>query len=217
MPTRHNEHTLAYVLGEPVPSPDTKQPHASSRPEEERATQPASPPSPQPSLPESFLLRLTITKSTHDKLRQAQALLSHAVPPGGVAEVLDRALDMLITHLRRRKIGGTGGRATGTQSGRGAAPPLGGKGGEGNPLTNSRYIPSPVRRAVWDRDGGQCGFVGADGHRCGETRFLEFDHAQPVARGGRPTVENTRLRCRAHNQYEAERTFGAFMERKRGR
>jgi hypothetical protein len=38
----------------------------------------------------------------------------------------------------------------------------------------------------------------------------------PVARGGQPTAANLRLRCRPHNQYEAERTFGAgFMEHKR--
>jgi hypothetical protein len=38
----------------------------------------------------------------------------------------------------------------------------------------------------------------------------------PVARGGEATVERMRLRCRAHNQYEAERAFGvAFMVRKR--
>ena len=38
----------------------------------------------------------------------------------------------------------------------------------------------------------------------------------PVARGGKATVENTRLRCRAHNQYEAERTYGSgFMREKR--
>jgi hypothetical protein len=37
-----------------------------------------------------------------------------------------------------------------------------------------------------------------------------------VARGGEATAENLRLRCRAHNGYAAERTFGAgFMERKR--
>jgi len=35
-------------------------------------------------------------------------------------------------------------------------------------------------------------------------------------RGGETTVENLRLRCRGHNQYEAEQTFGAgFMARKR--
>jgi hypothetical protein len=37
-----------------------------------------------------------------------------------------------------------------------------------------------------------------------------------VARGGRATVEGIRLLCRAHNQYEAERVFGAgFMDEKR--
>jgi len=45
---------------------------------------------------------------------------------------------------------------------------------------------------------------------------LEFDHVDPVARGGEATVEGIRLRCRAHNQYEAERMFGAgFMASKR--
>ena len=37
-----------------------------------------------------------------------------------------------------------------------------------------------------------------------------------MAREGRATVERMRLRCRAHNQYTAERTFGAgFMNQKR--
>jgi hypothetical protein len=45
---------------------------------------------------------------------------------------------------------------------------------------------------------------------------LEYDHIVPVAHGGKSTVENVRMRCRGHNQYEAERTFGSgFMERKR--
>jgi HNH endonuclease len=44
---------------------------------------------------------------------------------------------------------------------------------------------------------------------------LEIDHIEPVARGGEATVENLRLLCRAHNQYAAEREFGAeFMSRK---
>lgn len=54
------------------------------------------------------------------------------------------------------------------------------------------------------------------GHRCRTRKLLEFDHIDPVARGGKATVERMRLRCRAHNQYEAERAFGAdFMRRKR--
>ena len=40
----------------------------------------------------------------------------------------------------------------------------------------------------------------------------------PVARGGKSTAANLRLRCRAHNQFKAEQTFGAgFMQEKRAR
>jgi len=52
--------------------------------------------------------------------------------------------------------------------------------------------------------------------RCGSRKLLEFDHVDPVARGGEATVDGIRLRCRAHNQYEAERVFGTgFMAIKR--
>ena len=38
-----------------------------------------------------------------------------------------------------------------------------------------------------------------------------------MARGGLASVERIRLRCRAHNQYAAERAFGVgFMKEKRG-
>lgn len=149
--------------------------------------------------PERFLLQLNIGTSTRDKLRYAQALLSHAVPSGDVASVLDRALDALITHLEKRKAG------AGTRRPRRRCS-----------TTGTRCVPAHVRRGVWERDQGQCTFVGATGHRCQSRRFLEFDHMDPVARGGEATLERMRLRCRAHNQYEAERTFGAgFMSRKR--
>ena len=40
-------------------------------------------------------------------------------------------------------------------------------------------------------------FVSADGVRCTERGYLEFDHSMPVARGGQPTVEVMRLLCKA--------------------
>jgi hypothetical protein len=141
---------------------------------------------------------VTVSKATHDKLRQAQALLSHAVPSGDVAEVLDRALDALIERLERRKYGASErpGRARNSE--------------------NPRRIPAHVRRAVRARDGDQCTFVIDRGRRCAERKFLEFDHEVPAARGGEATLSNIRLRCRAHNQYDADRVYGAeFMRHKR--
>ncbi len=77
-------------------------------------------------------------------------------------------------------------------------------------------MPGDVRRAVHARDGEQCAFVSEAGDRCGERGFLEFDHVIPFARGGEPTVPNTRLLCAAHNQHAADRSFGAaFMEQRR--
>jgi 5-methylcytosine-specific restriction endonuclease McrA len=152
---------------------------------------------------ELFRLHVTIGKRTRDKLRYAQALLSHAVPSGDVEQVLDRALDALIEKYEKRKFGAS------TQ------PPtrLRGWSRQGS---QARHVPAPVRRAVWERDQGRCTYVGVSGHRCGERKLLELDHVDPVARGGQATVERMRLRCRSHNQHEAERIFGAaFMKEKR--
>jgi HNH endonuclease len=65
-----------------------------------------------------------------------------------------------------------------------------------------------VRRVVWARDGGRCGFIAASGHRCGERAFLEYHHVVPYAIGGKATIANIQLRCRAHNGYEADVFFG---------
>src|SRR6266850_5336901 len=165
---------------------------------------------PSPAIPERFFLQVTIAKSTRDKLRHAQALLSHAVPSGDMAQVVDRALDVLIEKLERRKVGAVSSRWRGRRAAREDEPEI------RPPRGGARHVPSHVRRAVWERDNGQCTFVGGKGNRCKATGFLEFDHVRPFARGGRATVAGIRLRCRAHNQYEAERAFGSeFMKRKR--
>jgi hypothetical protein len=63
-----------------------------------------------------------------------------------------------------------------------------------------------------------CTFVSETGKRCDSRDFIEFDHVDPVARGGLATVDGMRLLCRAHNQFAAESTFGtAFMESTRHR
>jgi hypothetical protein len=72
----------------------------------------------------------------------------------------------------------------------------------------SRYIPAAVRRVVWRRDGGQCGFVDQTGRRCTERRGLELHHHEPFGRGGAHDPNTISLRCRTHNAYLAERDYG---------
>jgi hypothetical protein len=151
-----------------------------------------------PLAPDRFGLQVTIGGTAHELLRYAQALLGHAVPSGDVAQIIERALAALVHDLEKRKFA----KCARSRQPRDAA--------------MSRHIPAAVRRAVLDRDGGRCTFVGDSGKRCESRTRLEFDHVQPVARGGQATAGGIRLLCRAHNQHTAESMFGReFMRRKR--
>jgi hypothetical protein len=72
-------------------------------------------------------------------------------------------------------------------------------------------------REVFARDAGQCTFISLEGRRCSAREFLEVHHHEPFARGGKATVDNLRLSCRAHNQYLAELDYGrGYMREKIG-
>jgi hypothetical protein len=79
----------------------------------------------------------------------------------------------------------------------------------------SRYIPREISYRVWSRDNGKCQYPRPDGGICGETHFLEFDHLQPFALGGKHTENNLRLSCWAHNALRAEREFGKCRRMKK--
>jgi hypothetical protein len=143
-----------------------------------------------PLAPERYRVQFTITRDTHDKLREVRDLLRHSVPGGDPAAIFDRALTMLLVKLRKNKLALT-------DRPRPARDP--------NP--GSRHVPAAVRREVWARDGGRCAFMGTAG-RCAERGFLEFHHVVPFAAGGHTTSDNLQLRCRAHNAYEAAEYFG---------
>ena len=161
-------------------------------------TVPAPPARVAPLAPERYAIQCTVPKSTYEKLQHARELLGHAVPSGDLAELLDRALDALNEKLERRKFAKTD-----------RPRPC-------RPSEHARHIPADVKRAVWERDGGRCTFMSESGHRCEARTRLEYDHVEAVAQGGHATVQGLRLRCRAHNQLEAERAFGRdFMNAQR--
>ena len=82
--------------------------------------------------------------------------------------------------------------------------------------SGSRYIQRAVRDGVHLRDGGQCTYHSSTGKRCSCTSGLEVDHITPFAFTADNSAANLRLRCRAHNQLEAEQVFGvSLMKAKR--
>jgi 5-methylcytosine-specific restriction endonuclease McrA len=146
-------------------------------------------------------VQLTASQQLHDKLRQAQDLLRHELPGGDLAQVLERALDVLIAQRMKQRFG------------QGSKPRARRQGVL--PKPESRHVPNEVRRAVLERDGMRCSYVSAEGKRCEQRGWLELHHEQPYGRGGAPTVANIRVLCRGHNDLLAERDYGRDFMRSR--
>jgi hypothetical protein len=144
-----------------------------------------------PLSPDRYKLQLTIGGDTLEKLRLAKDMLSHAIPSGDDAAVLDRALTALLADLAKKKFADT----PKPRRSRGKDP-------------RARDASAAVKRAVWVRDLGRCAYVGPSGHRCNERRFVEFHHVDPHALGGEASVDKIELRCRRHNDYEGRLYFG---------
>jgi hypothetical protein len=157
----------------------------------------------RPTAPERYRVQFTIGEATHEKLRRLEALLRREIPDGDPGAIFDRAVTLLLAQVESRKLGVT----PRPQS----RPPIRRETDEGDirtPPQASRDVPRAVKRAVWRRDGGHCAFGSTTGWRCAERSFLEFHHVQAYAKQGPATVDNIALRCRAHNQHEAELLFG---------
>jgi hypothetical protein len=151
-----------------------------------------------PIAPARFKVQFTASADLRDKLERAQALLRKKNPDCDLAEVVDEAVTLLLGKLEGRRFGTTDKPRKTLE--------------ETDTSARSRYVPAAVRRAVFERDGGQCAFVDeATGRRCSCTDpgQLEYHHRNPFARGSGHDVDEIELRCRAHNQYQAELDFGA--------
>src|SRR5437867_6586755 len=101
-----------------------------------------------------------------------------------MADVIDRALTVLIEDLARKKFAASGRPRPARET-----------------AARTRHVPAQVKRVVWARDGGRCAFVGTADRRCRGRSFLEFHHVRPYGVGGEASIDNIQLRCRTHNAY----------------
>jgi hypothetical protein len=153
-----------------------------------------------PLAPRRFKMEITIDQQTHDRLRALQDLLKHQFPTADPASIVSRALELLLEDTLKKK-------AAVTEKTRSNCTPS---------RKRARAIPAAIRREVWKRDVGRCAFVDERGRRCSATSCIEYHHEIPYGKGGQHQVDNIALRCRAHNQYQADLDFGReFMRRRR--
>jgi 5-methylcytosine-specific restriction endonuclease McrA len=130
-------------------------------------------------------IRLVVDEALLAQLKELQALLAHANPRADLREVIAVAVQ---GEIARRT-------------------PKAPKSSTAHEVP-ARQSEAEVRRVVWHRDGGRCGFKFENGRSCGSRNGVEFDHIAPKTLGGEDAVENLRLRCRAHNRVEAIRALG---------
>jgi hypothetical protein len=155
----------------------------------------------RPLAADRYEVRFTASAETCEKIRLAKDLLRHANPHVDTADVVERAVALLVEDLARKKFAAT----ERPRPGRETAP-------------GTRHIPAAVKRTVWRRDGGRCAFLAESGRRCTARGFLEFHHVRPYGIGGEATADNIQIRCRRHNAYEADLFYGRLApERDDGR
>ncbi|MGE3973907.1 MAG: HNH endonuclease [Bdellovibrionales bacterium] len=129
---------------------------------------------------------VVLEKKLTDKLEELKKLYSHIHPNPSFAELIDlMANDALKKRTALKKA---------TTSRPSVSSP-----GEETLRKHTRYIPSQIKRVVWQRDQGKCTYAHA-GKKCDSKFQLEVDHIQPYSLGGLNSIENLRLLCRSHNQ-----------------
>jgi hypothetical protein len=152
-----------------------------------------------------YAVRFTATAELKRKLEQALDLLRHANPGGDLAPVVERALDLLLEDLLRKRFGKTRGKREKKYQEE-PLPERDATNSDSKPT--SRHVSSAVRRSVFERDQGRCTWTDPSGRRCDSQAWLQLDHEQPVGTGGDSGIDNVRLLCHAHNQLAAELVYG---------
>ena len=144
----------------------------------------------EPLSPARYIVQFTASGELRDKLERLTALTSG----GDLASIIGAAVSEKLERLEARRFGKTNKPRKNLE--------------DADTLPGVRGISAPVKRFVWQRDGGQCTFVGENARRCPERHRLEFHHDDPYGLGGARSAGNVRLLCKVHNLYMAEKDYG---------
>ncbi len=156
---------------------------------------------------------VVLDDKTLRQVDELKELLAHKKPHISLGEILAFAVDFTLERHQARRSN----RPTLAKPLRHRSPPPSEltarkkiKSASDSKLKNrSRYIPAEIKRQIWLRDHGECGYIDPQsGRRCASKFALQIDHILPYAKGGESELKNLRLRCAAHNQQEALKVYG---------
>ena len=129
-------------------------------------------------------LHLRLKKSTLSKLEQIKSLRAHKNPNMSYADLIEDMSDYMLKKIDLSR-----------------ATPMKKTKAPARSEVVSRYIPSHIKRAVWQRDQGQCTYRSElNQQRCGSKHLLQIDHIIQFSQGGPNSMTNLRLLCHAHHR-----------------
>jgi hypothetical protein len=131
-------------------------------------------------------IRFTADQALMEKLEKLRNLLGHKLGDQKYSSLIEELADLALKKLEPKP-----------------TPALGLE----KAVSETRYIPAKVKRAVWTRDQGRCTDIGPEGKRCESKYALQYEHVLPFGKGGKSTIENLKLLCPGH-QLAAIQAYG---------
>ena len=125
-----------------------------------------------------YIVQFTASAELRDKLERLAALM----PGSDLASRIDTAVSEKLERLEAKRFGKTKKPRKSLE--------------DADTSPGVRGISAPVRRFVWERDGGQCTYVSREGKRCPARERLEYHHDDPYGLGGDRSATNIRLMCK---------------------
>lgn len=145
---------------------------------------------------EGVRLEITLSKELYEKIKQAQALVSHSVPKSDITAFLDYVADRIIKQKTSARVSGNTGAVVEKQVG----------------LPSSHFRPS-VKKAILGLQ-KCCQYVDPmTGKRCSSTWYLQIDHRQSKWAGGDGSIENAQVLCGMHNRFKYRKECGVRAAR----
>jgi len=137
---------------------------------------------------ESLRFEVSLTKMQWEKITRMRELLSHSVPSGDWATLLEYLSDKVIQQKTGKK-----------------PPQKPISINEGNaPKSASLY---QLKKQILNQAHG-CQYKSKDGKVCGSRWALQSDHVQPKWAGGKDVPENLRVLCGKHNRHVYRKQAG---------
>ena len=162
---------------------------SSPAPDSPAPTPPGKPAVVEPLAPSRYKIQFTASGELRDKLLRLTALM----PGNDLASIVEAAVTEKIERLEAKRFGKTKNPRKSLE--------------DADTSPGVRGISAPVRRFVWERDGGQCTYR-RNGRRCPAREGIEFHHDDPYGLGGDRSANNIRLMCSLcryrHNSHYAD-------------